>query len=202
MPPPNQPGPHAHVSTTSYQVYFISSVAKMADLGGESEITQVYLIRRHDDATIDYNAQDFTNMDLEGAIPPIGSLFTAWQPTSDHGCGWQALARCRGYIFETVNPGRCKVTITWTTMSAGDPKTFNTFSTGTNPVVMFLPSSVEYQASTRSDKVWRVGSATSSPVMTLPPAAADKTTVDIGGAESTIKKVLMFKCHKFVSECA
>lgn len=188
MPPPVQPGPNGHVSTTSYQVYFISSVAKMADLGGESEIVQVYLIRRHDDATIDYNAQDFTDMDIEGAIPQIGSLFTAWQPTSDHGAGWQALARCRGYIFETVNPGRCKVTITWTTMAAGDPKTFATFTNPPNPAMMFLPSSVEYQASTRSDKVWRVGSATSSPVMILPPATADKTTADIGGTAINYKE--------------
>lgn len=188
MPPPNQPGPHAFTETTSYQVYFISSVAKMADLGGESEIVQVYLLRRHDDAVIDYNAQDFSNMNDEAAIPLIGSLFSDWQSSSDHGAGWQALARCRSYIFETVNPGRCKVTITWTTMAAGDPKTFATWTSGTNPVQMLLPSSVEYQASTRSDKVWRVGSASSSPVMTLPPPASDKTTVDIGGAAINYKE--------------
>lgn len=188
MPPPVQPGPNGHVSTTSYQVYFISSVAKMADLGGESEIVQVYLIRRHDDATIDYNAQDFIDMNAESAIPEIGSLFSAWQPTSDHGCGWQALARCRGYIFETVNPGRCKVTVTWTTMAAGDPKTFATWTSPPNPAQMLLPSSIEYQASTRSEKYWRVGQASSPVPMTQPSNTLNASTADIGGTAVNYKE--------------
>jgi len=188
MPPPNQPGPHAFAQTTTYQVYFISSVAKMADLGGESEIVQVYLIRRHDDAVIDYNAQDFSTMNDEAAIPLIGSLFSDWQSSSDHGAGWQALARCRGYIFETVNPGRCKVTVTWTTMAAGDPKTFATWTNSPNPAQMLLPSSVEYQASTRSDKYWRVGSAASSPVMTQPSNTLNVSSADIGGAAVNYKE--------------
>ena len=181
MPAPNYT---CSVTTTTYERWFIESNEKYNDLGATQEIIQTYIIRRLDDTVVNYNGDDLNNMIVEGIIPAVGDLYINWDANSQKGM-WQSLARCRTIDFQTIDAvGRVRVTILWTCMAATDPKTI--FYLGQNPYdptknVNYLPASMEYQASLRTTKVYKVKWTTNPPTVNASNAPVDITTADIGG---------------------
>lgn len=183
MPPPN-----SGVVTTSYEIFFVSSTETNGDFGQQSEIVQQYIVRRLDEGVVNYNGEDLNGMYVEGAIPTIGTLYLDWDPASERGT-WQALARCRNVVFETIDKqGRCRVTVTWTTLAATDPNTIVVLPSqipSPNPIKNFLPASIEYSSSVRAVKLYRTGWTTVPPTVdgaTFLPV--DATTADIGGTNA------------------
>jgi hypothetical protein len=183
---PAAPTYSASVLTTTYERWFVSSAEKYNDLGSQQEIIQVYIIRRLDDGVVNYNGDDLNRMIVEGAIPAVGDLYENWDPSSARGM-WQGLCRVRSIDFETIDlVGRLRVTIVWSCMAATDPKTIQAFGStipNPNPILNFLPASIEFQASLRSTKLFNTGWTTAPPTAATgsPYAPIDSTTATIGG---------------------
>lgn len=174
------------VKTTTYERWFIDSVERYNDIGQTQEIIQTYIVRRLDDAVLNYNGDDLNKMIVEEAIPAVGDLYGAvWDTSSNKGM-WQALCRCRSIDFQTIDAtgNRVKVTTTWSTNAATDPKTIH-YLGQSNPDptknVNYLPASIEYQASLRAMKMYKTGWTTQPPTVDGSFNPVDTTSADIGG---------------------
>lgn len=176
------------VTTTTFERWFKESSERWNDIDQTNEIVQTYIIRRLDDTVVNYNGNDLNLMFVEGVIPGIGDSYFAWDASSQLGV-WQALARCRTVDFQTIDAtGRCQVTIMWSTMASADPNTITWYDTLPTPptIKLFLPATLEYQASIRSTRIYRTGATAPTLVSASSPyAPIDVTTTDIGG--TTVK---------------